>query len=573
MEQSNINASKARLDGKFLNGVYFLGGHGLGSPLHWKFYIFVILILLSIAELFLGNQTGAISSQFIGVFIDGPNTKFSLKPLLDVLWVSLCLIFLSAIFKTAREVSEDTIVTIWRHRLTSLFQKAYFTNNTYYNLVYGKKVDNTDQRITRDIEAFTKLIGPLISKIVIIPLTIIYYTWTTFRGLGWQGPAMCYAYFILGTILNRIFINWVIPFWYKQELYEGDFRYSHMTIRANAESIAFYSGQEWELQENTNQLNRVIDNRWAIIRKNSILKFHMSLFGYLGAFFNYFVLGFSIYLLKVFRGSDMTPGQYASSLLYASFQCLMLIYGFTQLIQIGGDVSELAGHSSRLTEMYSEMKQFKGKTENETVMENDFDFIEMENVNITSPEGDTIVSDVSFKINEGENLLIAGPSGSGKSSILRVLNGIWKSKGGIIRKPSDVYYVPQQTYTKNGTLYEQITYPTFDTLETHTLKELLELVKLEYLLGKAGQVIGWDQLLSPGEKQRLALARLFYKNPKFAVMDESTSAIDVDIEEHVYMECEKRKITLISVGHRPTLVKYHRNILKLSGDGKWEIKV
>lgn len=562
--------TKARFDGRLLNHFLLLFKVCIEKYITWRFFYLIILILLSVLELVIYNSVGEISSKFIGTFIDGFKNNFSSKPFLDVLWLSLVIIFISAVVKTVREFVEDSLVNLWRKKLTKRFQNMYLSDYTFYKLIYGKNIDNTDQRITRDIETWTKLFGSILIKVVNSPLSIIYYTFTTFRSVGWQGPVLCYVYFIVGTLVNRYLMNIIVPLWYKQEIFEGDFRFSHMTLRSNAESIAFYSGSEWELNENKKYLNQVIANKNAIIKRNSILKFHMNLFGYVGAIFNYIIIGFSIYILKTFRGFS-SPGDFASAILYSSFQCLALIFGFTQFIQLGSEVSELSGHTSRLGEMYEEMTINQKKVKKEVKGEN-CDFIEMVNVNVFTPDKQLIIPNLSFKVTQGNNMLITGKSGTGKSSILRVLSGIWDPNDGSIKKPDDLYYVPQQTYTRIGILKDQISYPNLDEISEETLCQLLKTVKLEYLISKSNQVINWDQLLSPGEKQRISFARLFYKNPKFAVLDESTSAMDVDVEEEMYKECEMRGITLLSVGHRPTLTKYHSQILKLEDKGVWTLK-
>lgn len=147
---------------------------------------------------------------------------------------------------------------------------------------------------------------------------------------------------------------------------------------------------------------------------------------------------------------------------------------------------------------------------------------------------------------------------------------------GSITLPESIFYLPQQTYVNIGTLREQITYPhAGTTIEDDILVNVLRKVKLEYLYSRYGpdQIINWSDLLSPGERQRIALARLFFKKPQFAVLDESTSALDVHVEEHVYAMCKKLNITLLSVGHRPTLMKYHNYLLKLDGSGSWKYEM
>jgi len=128
----------------------------------------------------------------------------------------------------------------------------------------------SDQRITNDVDSFMKLQSQLFTKLFSSPITIIYYTFM-FRTLGWIGPVACYLYFFMGSIMNKILISPIVALWFMQEYHEGNFRFSHVTLRTNAESIAFYRGQEREQQINNQFLERVLSNRWKIVTRNMFL--------------------------------------------------------------------------------------------------------------------------------------------------------------------------------------------------------------------------------------------------------------------------------------------------------------
>lgn len=188
--------------------------------------------------------------------------------------------------------------------------------------------------------------------------------------------------------------------------------------------------------------------------------------------------------------------------------------------------------------------------------------------------GELLVRDLNVVINPGEHLLISGPNGSGKSAVARVLGGLWPVFRGLVSKPlsSDIAFLPQRPYLSVGTLREQIIYPytQADMVEfgmtDDDLLEILEQVKLEYLVAREG---GWEtrkqwkDVFSGGEKQRVMFARILFKQPKFAVIDEGTSAVSSDVEGLLYETCQRQEITLITISHRPSLLRYHKAQLKL----------
>jgi putative ATP-binding cassette transporter len=170
-----------------------------------------------------------------------------------------------------------------------------------------------------------------------------------------------------------------------------------------------------------------------------------------------------------------------------------------------------------------------------------------------------------------------GASGSGKSSLLRAIAGLWTSGQGEIRRPEleDILFLPQRPYMILGTLREQLLYPRFNQgLGADFLQSVLEQVNLPDLAERFGgweAEENWENVLSLGEQQRVALARVFVNQLPYAILDEATSALDVDNEALVYGRLAALGTTYISVGHRPTLMRYHRQRLEIRGDGAWEL--
>lgn len=187
---------------------------------------------------------------------------------------------------------------------------------------------------------------------------------------------------------------------------------------------------------------------------------------------------------------------------------------------------------------------------------------------------------MNFEIKPGMHLMITGPNGCGKSSLFRIMGNLWPVTAGILHKPSleSIFYIPQRPYLPNGTLRDQLIYPhTYEQMiakggSDEKLLELLAEVRLAYLVDREGgfdKVNDWNDVLSGGEKQRMAMGRLIYHKPTYAILDECTSAVSMDVEGHLYTYMKAQGITLITVSHRDTLWKYHEYLLKFMGDQQY----
>lgn len=463
----------------------------------------------------------------------------------------------------------DTLGNQWRRWLTHLFLDRYFTDRHFYALNTQAGIDNPDQRIAEDINTFTQ--RSLFFLLILIGSVLQL---GAFSSVLWSiSHELVYflvVYAICGTLITLFgFGNPLIRLNFLQLRREADLRFSLVRVRENAESIAFYRGEAQEQGQVWQRFMAAFDNFRQLIRR----QFFLNLFQYAFSMLT-IVLPSAIMASRVLSGElEVGTAVQAAGAFTAVLSAIsVVVENFESLSRFAAGIERLTSFSASLTNASTPRSAAAEVIESVQAPR-----LALKNVTLMTPNYErTLVKELSLIVEPGKNLLIVGPSGSGKSSVLRAIAGLWRSGSGRISRPSpqDILFLPQQPYMLPGSLRTQLLYPNPGQQATDgELLDLLARVNLPEIAQRFGGLdaeVDWEKVLSIGEQQRLTFARVLLNQPRFAMLDEATSALDIANEEGLYQLLLATETTLVSVGHRSTILKYHQQVLHLTGNGGWQ---
>uniref|UniRef100_A0A5B6YMA5 ABC transporter D family member 2 n=1 Tax=Davidia involucrata TaxID=16924 RepID=A0A5B6YMA5_DAVIN len=552
-------------------------------------------------------------------------------------------------FFVLRDYARETLALRWRSWMTSYYMERYLKNQMFYKIQSQSIIDNPDQRIVDDLSSFT---GTALSfsltffnaAIDLISFSNILY--------GIYPPlfVVLLVYSIGGTAISVFLGRGLVTLNFLQEKKEADFRYGLVRVRENAESIAFYGGEENEMQLLLQRFRRTFENLTKLLISSRNLDFFTSGYRYLIQILPAAVVAPMYFSGKIEFG---VINQSVSAFNHILGDFSLIVYQFQAISAFSAVIDRLGEFDDVLDS--SSSKYLRDPSEeinliycnvNSTFLKSNVSMppdrcqklMDIENLTLETPSKATLVRDLSLKIYEKDHLLVTGPSGSGKTSLLRAIAGLWSTGRGKItfyvtdardpqspfspdvaprevttthniygdlerpryRNSRGVFFLPQKPYMVLGTLRQQLLYPTWteDSISlsestkptgsmpflmrvpnsegasvkppkptTEDLIQVLEDVRLGYIISRLGSLDStceWSSVLSVGEQQRLAFARLLLAKPHLVLLDESTSALDEANEAHLYQLIEAAGITYISIGHRSTLYNQHNRILRIS---------
>ncbi|KAJ2896310.1 hypothetical protein MKZ38_005683 [Zalerion maritima] len=490
----------------------------------------------------------------------------------------------------------------YRTRLTQHIHDKYLSNLTFYGIsALDDRIKNPDQLIAVDVARFSNSLAELYSNLAKPMLDMTIYTYELSSAVGGEGVMFMSLLVQLSANVMRALTPPFGKYVADEARLEGEFRFAHSRLIDYSEEVALYGGHEAEK-------NTLDKGYFTLIKHVNYILRRRFYHGFMEDFvIKYFwgALGLCLCAVPVFvklpghiLSGAMNMGDRTEEFVTNRRMLLSASDAFGRIMFSYREVMELAGHTSRVASLLEVMNDIqKGVFQKKLVSSGDTDdnaavlkgrgkIVESEDIRfvdvpIISPNGDVLVRALSFHLRRGDHLLVVGPNGCGKSSLFRILGGLWPVYGGAVHKPSfhSIFYLPQRPYLSKGTLRQQITYPDslrvmkskgITDIDLMTILRQLDLAHLVELYDEGLDAEAeWRDTLSGGLQQRVAMARLMYHRPRYAILDECTSSVTLETEKAMYDGAKALGVTLMTVSHRRSLWKYHTHILQFDGQGKY----
>jgi vitamin B12/bleomycin/antimicrobial peptide transport system ATP-binding/permease protein len=578
-----------------ITGAYFTG------PSSVKVWLWLAVLLLSVivgvrlSVLFSFQGNDMLTSLQVvagGLATDNDAARESGK---DGFWFSLMLFCVLAVLHIAR-IMLDLFLTqrfmlAWRAWLTDRLTGDWLDGKAYYRARFiDDTIDNPDQRIQLDIDIFTAGNGPLpntpnmttgstllfgaVSSVAsMISFTAILWNLSGPLTLPMVGIDIPRAMFILGIIY--VLIATVIAFWigrpiiwlsFNNEKFNAAFRYALVRLRDASEAVAFYRGEVAERTGLRRLFTPIVSNyKRYLNRMIGFYGWNISVdqaqepFPYLVQFPRFFA-------------GEITLGDLNQTA--SAFRSILDGLSFFR-----NAYDQFAGYRAAIIRLHGLIvANEEGRALPEVTTTPCVDgAVELDDVEVRTPDGKQLIKPLDMRLEIGDTLVIKGPSGSGKTTLLRSLAELWPFTSGTLTRPcgpNETMFLSQLPYVPLGDLRAVVTYPGKEgTIDDEILRGMLEKVALPHLVDRLDEVLDWAKVLSPGEQQRIAFARILLTKPKVAFLDEATSALDEGLEFLLYnlVRTELPDTILVSVSHRSTVEQHHTHELELLGDGEWRL--
>ena len=469
---------------------------------------------------------------------------------------------------------EQRFVINWIEWLNEQLVDKWMAHRAYYKTQYlSENLDNPDQRIQQDVQSYVKTTLSLSTGVIDAVTSMISYTILLW---GLAGPMMVLGveipHMMVFLVFGYVIFTTLIAFWlgrplislnFINERLNANYRYSLIRIKEYAESIAFYAGEKVEKNQLYQQFNAVIHNMWVIVFRT--LKF---------SGFNLVVSQISVVFPLLIQVGRYFEKQIKLGDLMQTLQVFGKLH--SNLSFFRNTYDSFAGYKATLDRLtgFSYSIEMVNHESQAQIHNHPTDVI-FNNLSVKNPLGHTLVENLNITLPQGTSLLIQGKSGAGKTTLLRTIAGLWSyAEGEVICPTNSQLFLSQKPYVPQGNLMSALTYPNkSDNISHKQTVEILNKVQLGHLAEQLEKEQDWTRILSLGEQQRLAFARLILHKPAVAFLDEATASMDEGLEFAMYqlLKQELPKTTLISVGHRSTLKALHQQQLTLQDKGQWQL--
>jgi vitamin B12/bleomycin/antimicrobial peptide transport system ATP-binding/permease protein len=478
----------------------------------------------------------------------------------------------------------------WRVWLTNRLTADWLDGRAYYRGRFiDKMTDNPDQRIQQDIDAFTAgvgssanipsvgsrellIFGAVHSVVSVVSFSVILWRLSgTLTILGIALPRALFWIVLFYVLVATAIAFWIghplIRFSFRNELFNAAFRYALVRLRDAAEAVGFYRGERAEQTELKNRFDATIANYRRYVRRT---------IGFRG--WNATVtqiinpLPFVVQAPRLFAGSIKLGGavQSASAFHHIESSLSFFRHAYDHFASYRAVIMRLNG----LVEANARARKLPELSATASIDGS----VELADVEVRTPNGTQLVEPLDVRLTPGDALVITGRSGSGKTALLRALAQLWPYASGTLRRPdghNEVMFLSQLPYVPLGNLRGVVSYPAMaGEIDDETLREALIKVALPNLVTRLDENQDWAKVLSPGEQQRIAFARLLAIKPKAVFLDEATSAVDEALEFLLYnlLRTELPDCIVVSVSHRSSIEQHHHQELALLGGGPWHLR-
>lgn len=558
------NEPKLKFDSATWRRLKAIGKPFFLSDIKWKAAgLFLLIVIFALSVSGLNVVMSYIGRDFM--------TALSLKErdqFMHHLWRYLLVFAAATPIVVFYRYTEERLGLMWRRWLSHHLIGNYFKNKSYLKLHWYGGIDNPDQRIEEDIRTFA--VSSLSFMLILFNsiLSLIAFV-SILSSISYLLPTVAVAYALGGSILAYLLGRPLITLNFMQLRREADYRYKLINVRDNAESIAFYRGEQKENTRVRQKLKAALKNLLNIINWNRNLNFFTTGYNYFVTILPTIVVA-PLYLDGTIEFGQVTQAGMAFGHVLGALSIIVLNFGglsaYVAVITRLGTFVEALEHCEK-----------ESWQAGETISSEQAPRLEFKAVNVYTPRRDQLLlKELSINF-EGKSLLITGPSGSGKSSLFRVISGLWTTGSGVVVRPNleECMFLSEKPYMVLGSLRSQFLYGSGGRqgILDSELMAVAEKVKLTATIERVGGLDGiqeWSSVLATGEQQRIAFARLVLAKPKYAFLDEATTALDRDMEEHLYNLMKDSASMFVSVGYHASLSRFHEYELALKGDGTWD---